>query len=75
MAGRAWTKAEDRAIRAAALNTREGGMTMLAEAPDGEWRIVYASRLRRIAERYGRTYAAVRKRASRIGAVSYAKRR
>ena len=62
-----WTPEEDEKIRAAAEeNRRPGGYTA-----EGDWpRREYAQRLAKVAARIGRTLAAVRKRAQRIGARS-----
>ena len=57
--GRAWTAEEDELIRAAAAATQDAGPT--------------SARLADVAGRIGRTAAAVRKRAQRIAAVSYAR--
>lgn len=67
--GRTWTKAEDAAIRGAVRANRERGIT--ADWP--EWKIGqrHARRLAAVAERIGRTPAAVHKRAQRINAYSY----
>ena len=62
--GRAWTTAEDDAIRAAARATHDDGLTL----PDTAAR---AARLADVARRLGRTVYATRKRAQRIGAWSY----
>lgn len=61
--GKPWTPEEDRLIREAARANDERGI----KAGTRE----YAARLRKVAFRLHRTYAAVRKRASRIGAASY----
>lgn len=72
--GRLWTAKEDQAIRfAAAANRLPGGYTAVVESGDvrrvdGERQ--YAARLRAVAAAIGRTYQAVVKRASRIGAPS-----
>ena len=72
MAGRPWTPEEDEAIRkAAALNMRHG--LSAAAAPTSErLRLRYgpANRLRAVAAEIGRSYAAVRRRASRLAAAS-----
>ena len=67
--GRAWTAEEDAAIRAAADATRESGLTVLDRE---RWQTVRAARLADLAARLGRSVDAVRKRAQRIGAPSYA---
>ena len=71
MPGRPWTPEEDEAIRrAAAANMRHG--LSAANAPDRTRnRFGPAARLRELAAEIGRSYAAVRKRAERIGAASY----
>ena len=56
-----WTAREDGLIRRAAEANREHGLSR-----DG-----HVNRLRRLAERLGRSYAAVLHRAQRIGARSY----
>lgn len=67
--GRAWSAEEDAAIRAAADATREHGLSVLDKE---RWQTVRAARLADVARRFGRTLAAVQKRAQRIGAPSYA---
>ena len=67
--GRPWTPEEDDAIRAAARETRAAGTHVYAEDGRFEGR---AQRLRDVALQLGRSTAAVRKRAQRIGAFSYA---
>ena len=69
MPTRAWTLEEDNAIRAACARTRETGM--IEEDADGTRREGRAKRLQAVADATGRTLAAVRKRAQRIGARSY----
>ena len=66
--GRAWTAAEDDAIRAAARATFDGGLTVWADDAGGP---VRAARLADVARQLGRTVDAVQKRAQRIGAFSY----
>ena len=63
--GKPWTPEEDALIRAAAEATSDFGLG----GPAGR----AARRLADVAERIGRTVDAVRKRAQRIGAVSYAR--
>ena len=63
---RPWTAEEDEAIREAARATFEDGLTV---HEDGE--TTRAARLADVGERIGRSLAAVRKRAQRIGAFSY----
>ena len=63
--GRPWTPEEDALIHAAAEATADKGLG----GPAGS----SARRLAEVAERIGRTVDAVRKRAQRIGAVSYAR--
>ena len=60
---RRWTKHEDAMVKECALRNAHLGLT----GDDGEYR----SRLRILADSLGRTYGAVRIRASRIRAVSY----
>ena len=77
--GQIWTPEEDEAIRAAARDTLRKGLTRSLDERErafaagdlGALRPGYANRLRAVAEELGRTYAAVRKRAERIGATSY----
>lgn len=64
---RRWTEAEDAAIREAADWNAFSGLT------DDQKQ--YSNRLREVADRLNRTYASVRVRASRIGAVSYSVKR
>ena len=69
MPGRPWTLEEDDAIRAACEQNREVGLT--DQDGDGEhpqWR---ARRLQAVADEIGRSLAAVRKRAQRLGERSY----
>ena len=66
--GRPWTPEEDDAIRAAARATRADGTHVYADDGRPAGRV---SRLRDVALELGRTPAAVRKRAQRIGAFSY----
>ena len=65
--GRPWTEFEDERIRKAARENAEQGIGWHGIR---ETRITYSQRLRKLAEELGRTYAAVRKRASRLGAKS-----
>ena len=70
MAGRPWTVAEDNAIReAAAANAdwRRG----IVNRYNKRFGDAYERRLAKLAEKIGRSYGAVRTRASRIGARSY----
>ena len=63
MAGnRRWTEAEDAAIREAAALNRTAGEWVGGRARAG--------RLRAVADTYGRSYGAVRNRATRVGAHS-----
>ena len=62
--GRAWTTAEDNAIRAAARATRDDGLTLPGTADR-------AARLAVVARQIGRSVHATRKRAQRIGVWSY----
>lgn len=64
MKKRQWTKQEDDLIREVANRNMHYGIS----DEDG-----YANRLRDLARKIDRTYEAVRMRASRIGATSYAK--
>ena len=75
--GTEWTEAEDALIRAAAAENQAGGL----RTPEGRTHggpksrrpadaASYEQRLRRVAERVGRTYVAVNVRASRIEARS-----
>ena len=76
--GRRWTAAEDAAIREAAAQNRRHGITGFElgniEAGRRSMDARYRNELRTVALAIGRTYAAVRKRAERIGAPSYGKR-
>ena len=65
--GRPWTPEEDAAIVQAARTTRADG----THVRDDAGRPARAARLRDLALELGRTPAAVRKRAQRIGAYSY----
>ena len=68
-AGRAWTPEEDDAIRAACSANRSIGLTDENGGGQGpRWR---ARRLQAVADRFGRTLEAVRKRAQRLGERSY----
>ena len=72
--GRPWTKAEDTELRRFAKRNREYGIfahETRRTDPRPFAADKYAAALRRFAERWGRTYAAVRKRASRLGIRSY----
>ena len=69
MPGRPWSLEEDDAIRAACVANRVTGLTDMDGATrNPRWR---ARRLQTGADRFGRTLAAVRKRAQRIGERSY----
>ena len=70
--GRPWTKQEDGELRRLAGITRDLGIQSFDPKPPGPRSAEhYLARLRAFAERYGRTYAAARKRASRLGFRSY----
>ena len=69
MPGRPWTPAEDDAIRAAVEANRSIGLT--DEDGGGEYPRWRARRLQAVADEIGRTLAAVRKRAQRLGERSY----
>ena len=70
--GRPWTKKEDRELRRIARITRDHGIHSLDPHPPGPRTAEhYLGRLRSFAKRHDRTYAAVRKRASRLGIRSY----
>ena len=60
---RRWTKHEDDMIRECAVRNAHLGLTDMGSE--------YVSRLRVLAETLGRSYGAVRVRASRIRAISY----
>lgn len=62
--GRRWTPDEDAQIRATAHANQHDGLMAGGRAD-------YARRLQRLAAELGRTYAAVLRRANRIGAYSY----
>ena len=66
--GRPWTEAEDEEIRRAARFNATQGPFLLCLDDDGKY--VWISRLKDLADQMRRTPAAVRKRASRIGARS-----
>ena len=71
---------EDQAIIAAAAKNRLHGLTgfQLGDIEAGRKAMDdgdYRADLRRVADKIGRTYLAVRKRAERIGAISYRPRR
>ncbi len=66
--GRPWTEAEDEEIRRAARFNATQGPFLLCLDDDGKY--VWVSRLKDLADQMRRTPAAVRKRASRIGARS-----
>lgn len=72
--GRTWSEDEDNAIREAAKLTRKHGLIGfdLGDIQAGRRAMddPYRNELRQVAKAIGRTYAAVRKRASRIGARS-----
>ena len=65
---RAWTAEEDAALAAIAAENRDRGIRKTGVDS-------FARRLRKFAATYERTYAAVQKRAQRIGARSYTTRR
>lgn len=73
--GRTWTPEEDAAIREAAQHTRKYGLVgfELGDIQAGRRAMddPFRNELRHVAKMIGRTYAAVRKRAERIGARSY----
>lgn len=77
--GRTWTAEEDAVIRAAATDNARLGLTGfdLGDIQAGRRAMddPYFARLHHVAREIGRTYAAVRKRAQRIGAVSYRRKR
>ena len=60
---RRWTEREDAILHNLALHNAHNGLT------DGDG--MYQARLKNAAKLFGRTYAAVRIRASRIRAISY----
>lgn len=64
---RRWTKAEDELVRAVAVRTLASGIKPRDGLEKGE----YQARLRNLAKLLERSYAAVRMRASRLGAYSY----
>lgn len=64
---RRWTKAEDELVRSVALRTLASGI----KPHDGLGKGEYQARLRHLAKLLNRSYAAVRMRASRLGAYSY----
>ena len=72
--GRRWTEAEDSTIERATFDNTELGILHARPRGRARERDDYAARLRRLADQLGRTYAAVLKRAQRIGAASYAPR-
>ena len=73
--GRPWTKAEDKELRLYARNVKRLGILSYDVTRSYPRRPLtaesYRAGLRAFAERYDRTYAAVRKRASRLGIRSY----
>ena len=70
--GRPWTTQEDGELRRLAGITRDHGIQSYDPQPPGPRSAEhYIARLRAFAGRHGRTYAAVRKRASRLGFRSY----
>ena len=73
--GRRWTENEDTAIERATFDNAQLGI--LEFRPRDRARVAgdYAGRLRTLAAELGRTYAAVRKRAQRLGAASYRRRK
>lgn len=70
MAGRAWTSAEDNAIREAAAANADWRLGIV-NRDNKRFGDAYERRLAKVAENIGRSYGAVRTRASRIGARSY----
>lgn len=69
--GRRWTEAEDTAIERATCENVERGILDPRPRGRARGRGDYAGRLERLAKELGRSYAAVLKRAQRIGAASY----
>ena len=69
--GRPWTEAEDTAIERATFENAELGIVEFRPYRRARAKGDYAGRLERLAGELGRTYAAVRKRAQRLGARSY----
>ena len=69
--GRPWTEEEDAAIARATFENLELGILAFRPYARSKEKGDFAGRLERLAGELGRTYAAVRKRASRIGAASY----
>ena len=79
--GHMWTEAEDAAILSAAAENARHGITgfQLGDIEAGRramhGKAGHVNRLKEVAERFDRSYEAVRKRAQRIGAASYARKR
>ena len=71
---RRWSEFEDRAIERATADNAELGIVEFRPHGRRHERGDYAGRLRHVAEQLGRSYAAVLKRAQRIGATSYRSR-
>ena len=69
--GRPWTAAEDSAIRRAAATTLRYGISAPGRRRNGENGRAFRARLHEVADTLGRSYAAVRMRASRLDAWSY----
>ena len=75
--GRTWTEAEDAAILSAAAENARHGIKgfrpgdIEAGRRETHGKAGHMNRLQDVAERFGRSYVAVRKRAQRIGAASY----
>jgi len=72
--GRPWTEAEDAVIERATFENWDHGIVELRPRGRRLEKSDYAGRLRGAAEQLGRSYAAVLKRAQRIGAASYTSR-
>ena len=74
--GRPWSEEENTAIKRATFENAEHGILDFRPHPRDRARERgdYARRLERLAAEFGRTCAAVRKRAERIGARSYPSR-
>ena len=74
---RRWTEDEDELIRQAARANWEIGIKLkVLGLPFPTREAQFANRLKAVADRLPhRTYAAIRKRAERIGAISYRPRR
>ena len=71
---RLWTSAEDMDIRRAAAANRSKGLTTKPLWITKGDELNYTNRLHEVARKHRRSYAAVRKRATRIGARSYRKK-